>query len=410
VAGLTFDLIIIGAGPAGLFTAIHAARSGRKVCILEKNHTAGAKLLLTGGGKCNLTHSGTRDEFLAHYGAAAQGRFVKPALYSFTNSDLCRFFEERGVALLTSDDGKVFPRSMRSSDIMRVLENECGRLKVEIRYGDPVKTVERTAAGFSVSTAAGRCETRSVLIATGGASYPKTGSTGDGYVFAQRLGHTLVPPVPALSPVAIREYQFGGCSGISIRNAKIVLSRGGKKTVTAAGDVLFTHHGLSGPGILDLSRHLEPGDTVAVSLFSCEQYAVFESRFAADLAGGGRNSLKLCLKKYGIPGRLLAVVAASAGSAVNAACSTVDKKTRAFLQEHLARQPFVVECVCGFDQAMITKGGIPLCEVTAETLESRVTPGLFFAGEILDVDGNTGGYNLQFAFSSGWLVGNNVSR
>jgi predicted Rossmann fold flavoprotein len=399
------DIIIIGAGPAGLFSAMHAARPGRRVCILEKNESAGVKLLLTGGGKCNLTHSGTREEFLAHYGDKVKGRFVKPSLYGFTNHDLCRFFDDCGLGTITTDDGKVFLASKKSRDVVRALVAECGNRGINIRYRETVTSVERGAGGFIVSTTESALESRSVVIATGGKSYQGTGSTGDGYAFAKQLGHSIVEQAPALSPIAVRDYRFAACSGISIRNARITVSRGGRKVVSTTGDVLFTHHGLSGPGILDMSRYIESGDAVAVSLFPADQYDGFEGRLAMDLAANAGTSLKRCLAHYGIPERLLTTALGTAGITVNAPCSKIDRKTRSALSSRLANQTFDIERVNGFDQAMVTRGGVTLAEIYPSRMESRLVQGLFFAGEVLDIDGDTGGYNLQFAFSSGYAAG-----
>lgn len=402
------DLIIIGSGPAGLFSAIHAARPGRRVCILEKNDSAGLKLLLTGAGKCNLTHSGAREEFLAHYGSKVKGRFVKPALYDFTNNDLCRFFDDRGIGMVTTDDGKIFPASLKSRDVVRALVGECGNRGVEIRYRETVTSIEHTIEGFIVSATSGVLKSRSIVIATGGKSYTKTGSTGDGYIFAKRFGHSIVEPAPALSPVTVKDYRFVACSGISIRNARISVSRGGRKIASMTGDVLFTHHGLSGPGILDMSRYVEPDDTVAVSLFPSNQCDGFESRLAEDLAANAGTSLKRCLR-YGIPERLLSTALGIAGIPVNAPCSTIDRKIRSTLTSRLINQTFEIARVNGFDQAMVTRGGVTIAEIHPLSMESRLVPGLFFAGEVLDVDGDSGGYNLQFAFSSGCVAGRNVA-
>jgi predicted Rossmann fold flavoprotein len=403
-----YDLLIIGAGPAGLFTAIHAAKSGHRVCILEKNESAGVKLLLTGAGKCNLTHSGAREEFLVHYGDKVKGRFVKPALYGFTNNDLCRFFNDRGLGTVTIDDGKIFPAFLNSHDVVRALVGECGNRGVEIRYRETATSIERAATGFIVLTAGGILESRSVVIATGGKSYPKTGSTGDGYIFAKRFGHSIIEPAPALSPITVRDYPFVACSGISIRNAKITIQRNGEKNTSTAGDVLFTHHGLSGPGILDMSRYLESGDTITMSLFPSDQYDGFEGRLARDMAANAGTSLKRCLAHYGIPERLLTTALGIAGIPVNVPCSTIDRKTRSVLISRLMNLTFKIAQVNGFDQAMATRGGVTLAEIHPSSMESRLVPGLFFAGEVLDVDGDTGGYNLQFAFSSGYVAGSNI--
>jgi predicted Rossmann fold flavoprotein len=400
-----FDLLVIGSGPAGLFTAINAAKPGRHIGIIEKNGSAGVKLLLTGGGKCNLTHAGTREDFLRHYGGAAKARFVKPSLYGFPHLDLMRFFEQRGVSITLSDDGKAFPATMKSRDILRCLMDECARHGIEIRYGEPVTSVNRTPSGFIVSSTIGRYESRTLVIATGGASYPQTGSTGDGYLMAKSLGHSIVPPAPALSPVIISEFRFSGCAGISLYGASIALTRNGKKMYASIGDVLFTHCGFSGPGILDMSRYIEPGDTLLVSLLPANDADTFAARFTDDLTRSHRKSLRRCLKVYGIPARLVDTAADAAGINLDQHCSAVTKSTRQGIINFVVQNAFRIERVEGFDKAMVSRGGVALREVVPATMQSRLVPGLFFAGEILNIDGDTGGYNLQFAFSSGWMVG-----
>ena len=243
-----WDLIVIGAGPAGLFCAAQASGGGGKVLVLEKKRTPGRKLLISGSGRCNITHDGDARAFLDRYGGA--GRFLRPALLGFTNRDLVAFFEERGLSMITMEIGKVFPETQRSRDVLAVLLAEGEARGVEIACGKAVTSIVKSGDEFLVACGDEAYQSRTLVIATGGRSYPATGSSGDGYSFAGALGHAIAEVGPALAPVRIRDYPFADLAGISIPGARVSIFRG-KKVKEGAGDVLFTHDGLSGPGILD---------------------------------------------------------------------------------------------------------------------------------------------------------------
>lgn len=395
------DLIIIGGGPAGLFCGIRCGSAGMAVRILEKNPAPGRKLLAAGSGRCNITHAGDIADFTGHYGEA--GRFVKPALYGFTNTALMEYFGSRGLALEEVKDGKVFPASQDSRDVLKVLLDECARVNVSIAGGETVREVSRAGAGFQAVTGRGTYLSERMLVATGGKSYPATGSTGDGYGFAEALGHTVAPTAPSLAPLVARYHSFADCAGISLGDADITLLRNGRKIRKASGDVLFTHKGLSGPGILDFSRYVLAGDTVAVRLAG-DSPEEFESQLDAAADGEGAVTLKKFLSRLPVPERLALAAARFSGVDAGTKLSQLDRKTRRSLSENFAALPFEVERTGGYGEAMATRGGVSLREVNGRTMESRLVPGLYFAGEVLDVDGDTGGYNLQFAFSSGKLA------
>lgn len=395
------DLIIIGAGPAGLFCGIHCGMAGLKVRILEKNPSPGRKLLIAGSGRCNITGAGDIADFTGHYGDA--GRFVKPALYHFSNAALMEFFESRGLGLAEMKDGKIFPVSQDSRDVLKVLIDECARFNVAITGGETVRKVSRAGEGFETVAESGTYLSGSVLIATGGKSYPATGSTGDGYAFAESLGHAIAPTAPSLAPLVIKNYAFVDCAGISLGNADIALLRNGRKVRKAAGDVLFTHKGLSGPGILDFSRYVLPGDRVTVRLAG-ESPEEFESLLDAAADAEGAITLKIFLSRLLVPERLALAAARFSGVDTATKLSQLDRKGRRSLVANFTALPFVVERTGDYSEAMATRGGLSLREVNGKTMESKLVPGLYFAGEVLDVDGDTGGYNLQFAFSSGKLA------
>jgi len=399
-------MIIIGAGPAGLACGIMASLgkergNERRSIVLEKNSRPGVKLRLSGSGQCNLTHGGAIEHFLEHYGGTKQCRFVKPALFEFPNTEIVRFFEQRGVPLFERDDGKIFPRSLQSSDVLQAMLEELESNGGHLHTGIDILTVRRTDDGFCVETNQGAFAAKQLAIATGGMSYPKTGSTGDGYRWAEQFGHRIVPPRPALTPVIVERYPFAEAAGISFEGAPIDVYRNDKKIRQGCGDVLLTHHGLSGPGILDLSRVIEPQDTLRLPI--CQSADKLESLLS------GRKLLRNALAPLGIPDRLLLLLLAELGISSETSAAEVGRNTRLRLKQALEGFAFIVKHLGGFDEAMATCGGVALEEVNRQTMESRLVPGLFFCGEVLDVDGDTGGYNIQFAISSGFLAGRHAT-
>jgi len=395
----TFDVIIIGAGPAGLFAAITSAGKGLRVGLLEKKSTPGLKLLISGTGQCNVTHAGPIGDFLTHYGE--KNRFVRPAMYGFTNLDLVTFFEERGLAMKEVNAGKIFPETLSSRDVLRVMVNECLKQKVTIMYNSAVTSISKTVDGFEISSSDSLYKTMNVIVATGGRSYPSTGATGDGYAIAQALGHIIVDVAPSLTSVYVQDYFFTSCAGISLDQAFIHLYRKGKKIRQTVGDLLFTHKGLSGPGIIDFSRYILEGDTIKLSLVDFKNREEFEKDFLSEVSANGKKLLKNLLSRYEIPERLIIAIFELHGISLDIKSADLDKKTRKLLVESLMELPFVVERLGGFKEAMATRGGVNLSEVNPNTMESRLVKGLYFVGEVLDVDGDTGGYNIQFACSSG---------
>jgi len=411
-------MLILCAGPAGLACGIVAAATrGEQVVVLEKNDRPGVKLRLAGLGQCNLTHGGPIEQFLNHYGDVRKSRFVKPALFAFSNADTIRFFEQHGVFLFEREDGKVFPRSLHSGDVLRALTDALQANGGSLRTGVHVHSVRRTDNGFLVETNQGGFSSTRLAIATGGMSYPKTGSTGDGYRFAEQLGHRIVPPRPALTPVIVERYPFADAAGISFVDVPIDVYRNGRKVRQGHGDVLLTHRGLSGPGILDLSRFLEPKDTLRLPICTNINHRGHGDTTEGAAKHGessrppwnlhilrGKKNLKNALHSLGIPERLLLLLLAELDIPPETAAAEIDRHTRQRLEEALSGFTFTVQRLGSVDEAMVTCGGVALEEVNRQTMESRLVPGLFFCGEVLDIDGDTGGYNIQFALSSGVLA------
>ncbi|MFA5973616.1 MAG: NAD(P)/FAD-dependent oxidoreductase [Lentimicrobiaceae bacterium] len=397
------DVIIIGAGPAGLFTAIHC--KGHKVIVLEKNTTPGKKLLISGTGRCNLTHDCKLSDFFVHYGA--NHRFLKTALHSFTNTDLIRFFNDFGLKTVVDKNGKVFPASQKASDVLQVLINMCNKNKVEIVCNQQITGIEKTENGFEVKTNSGIFLGKFLVITTGGMSYPTTGSTGDGYHFAKLLGHSIVPPKPSLSPVFIRDYLMASIAGVSVQNKPVYLYRGDKKISEHNGDIGFTHKGLSGPGILDFSRHILSGDILKVNFIDIRTDD-FRNELIKVSEKEGKTAIQTYLKKFDLPRSLVLLVLQSINMEPETRLAEITKVQRNQLVAAFCEYPFTVEKVGGFNTAMVTAGGVSLDEIHPKTMESKLVPGLYFAGEVLDIDGDTGGYNLQAAFSTGFLVGQKI--
>lgn len=419
---VTWDVVVVGGGPAGLVAAIAAAERGARALVLERMPAPGGKLLVSGGGRGNVTHGGEIAEFLVHYHGGgrpgAAGRFLRPALQAFTNRDLMAYCAQRGVPLEEGPDGRVFPISRRAGDVVDLLLGEVRRRRVELCTEARVRAVRPDRGGFTVSTERGAVSGRTVVLATGGRSYPSLGSSGDGYRLAASLGHRIVPLGPGLVPVVVARTAFApfaGCAGVAVRGTEVALVRGGKVLSRRQGDVLFTHRGLSGPAILDLSRTVVPGDVLRVALApGVGDVAAAQRRLAEEITAHGRRTVANLLVGLGVTPCLARAIVEAAGMPIGTKAAAVPRAGRRALAASLAAgdggHPFPVASVGGWTEAMVTRGGVALDEVDPRTMESRLVAGLFFAGEVLDVDGDTGGYNLQAAFSSGRLAGSSAAH
>jgi predicted Rossmann fold flavoprotein len=402
------DVVVIGAGPSGLFCAIHASYSGHRVLLLEKNADPGVKLLLSGSGQCNITHTGEIRDFLSHYGE--HGKQVKPALFGFTNQDLIGFFRKRGLAMMAEENGKVFPETHRSADVLAVLMKECKERDIDLHCGEPVTGVTRTADGFEITTSKAIYRSLVLVIATGGSSYPKTGSTGDGYQISASLGQPLTDIAPALTPLLIRKFPFSAFSGMSFECMQFSIWRAGKKVADRKGDVLFTHLGLSGPGILDASRDIHPDDVIKLSFVGNLKREEFAADLAQRLMKNRSCQISTLLAAYPVPERLNRKLLNLSGIPEDLRGSHFSAEQRSRLITNCTEFPLTVEAPGGFAVAMVTRGGVALDSLNLKTLESKIIPNLYFAGEVLDIDGDTGGYNLQAAFSTGFLVGRSIRK
>jgi len=417
----SYDLAVIGAGPAGLFAAVKASNAGLSVCIAEANSRPGLKLLVTGQGKCNITNSVGLPDMLKKYGQ--REKFVRKCLYAFSADDLTEFFNGCGLRLTERDDGKIFPETESARDVLNCLLNMCTKSDIDIMYNRRISGVSAENGRFGLCTGNGNepfASASSLLIATGGMSYPSTGSRGDGYLLAEQFGHTIIVPKPALSSLKILPdalHFFRGCAGITV-SCSLSLFRDGKKLHSYGtrehGILLYTHTGLSGPVIIDNSRDFRSGDELAVNLIPHLNPEEAGTRLLAFCNSNGKSGIKRFFTEEGVPGRLASAVIDYALSAAESAdsgaglskssgdirCAELSAQNRRKILEAFTALRFSVAGVDGFKKAMCTAGGVDTAEINPSTMESRLQPGLFFAGEVIDVDGDSGGYNLQFAFSS----------
>jgi len=394
------DVIIIGGGPAGLFSALQCAEFGLRVLLLEKNSDCGKKLLISGAGQCNLTQAGSVEDFFDCYGQ--NGRFVRHGLSKFSNRDFTRWLNREGLSTVAVDSGKVFPLSMNAVDVLSLFKRLCRDRGVEIKVNVDVQEVKKVGEAFEV-VADNECYmSKYVVIATGGISYPQTGSTGDGYVFAKSLGHKIVPVKPALASVKVKEYAFADLSGQSF-DLSYTLWRDGKKVGDYSGSVLLTHRGLSGPGIINHARDMQKKDVLKLN-FIGESVDEARSHLMTVLGVTPKKLVRTVVIEEGLPKRFVEELMEQAGIGADMVSGQLPKEQRKSLLRLLVEYEMEIREVGGYGLAMATAGGVSLKEVNRSTMESRICPGLYFAGEVLDVDGDTGGYNIQWAVSSGYVA------
>ncbi|MBM3306856.1 MAG: aminoacetone oxidase family FAD-binding enzyme [Candidatus Eisenbacteria bacterium] len=404
------DVVVIGGGPAGLMAAVGAAGGGARVLVCERLPKPGRKLLASGGGRCNLTNTLPPEEFVERLGR--DGRFALPALRALDGHALRGFFLERGVSTESPDGFRVYPSSGRSGDVLTALVGECGRLGVVVRRNAAVETLclpERRLEGVVVDGRRIPCGV--VIVATGGLGYPRLGGTGDGYALARAAGHRIREPVPALVGLRTKERWPRGCAGVAVARARVTVDVP-RRRAAAEGNLLFTHEGISGQAVLDVSGAVaellasRAEVPLRVSLDASADRASWVARLDGWRAAGERRSVAGLLSES-LPRSLARAVCSRAGA--EGLCAPVlPRAVKDGLADALSGLRLTAVGTGGFENAVVTRGGVALSGVDPETLESRTTPGLRFAGEVLDVDGPCGGFNLQWAFASGWLAGRSV--
>ena len=405
--------VVIGAGPAGLMAAVAAAEAGSRVEVFEQLPLAGAKLLASGGGKCNITNVLPPSGFAERFGR--QGRFMLPSLSVMTPDGLRSFFAGHGVAMVAEDGFHYFPESGRAADILNVLLQQCDLLKVNIRMSSRITGLVITDGRIAgVVTPDGTIAADRVIIACGGRGYPKLGGGTSGYALAEQAGHEIVEALPGLAGLRTVETWPAQCSGISFSsvNAFIDLPKYRKKL--SGGDLLFTHHGISGPAVIDfageISQLLKTTHAVplAVNLFAGRTPQYWMELFGEWQRSHGKKHIRNLLSMH-VPAALADIICGLSGNIGDVKAAEFNAAGRENLCRLLTAMPFTIKATEGWDKAMVTRGGVSLKKVNPDTLESRLVDGVFFAGEALDLDGPCGGYNLQWAFSSGFLAGKSAA-
>ncbi len=403
-----FDTVIVGGGPAGLMAAGACAARGKRVALLEKNRQLGRKLRITGKGRCNVTNNCTWQEAAA--AAVRGGRFLRGAMARFTPQDTMAFFEGLGVPLKTERGRRVFPQSDSAHDIADALGRWALAQGVEVIHGEAASLLLEDGRLVGVETAAGPIACRSVVLACGGASYPGTGSDGGGCRLAGQAGHAIAPLGPSLVPLVEKGGWCSRLMGLSLRNCGVRVTESNKKKPVYEdfGELLFTHFGLSGPTILSASafmRPMEPGRyTVHIDLKPALDEAQLDARLVREL-DAHKNKVFLNALDGLLPKKLIPVMVERSGIPAGARCHSVTKAQRRGLLALLKDFPIGIEGTRPIAEAIVTAGGVDLREVDPRTMGSKVCPGLFIAGEMLDCDAPTGGYNLQIAFATGRLAG-----
>ena len=416
-------VVVIGGGAAGMMAAIAAAESGHTVTLLEKNEKLGKKLFITGKGRCNVTNAADMDGLFEN--VCTNRKFLYSAFYGFDNHAVMELLEQAGCPLKTERGDRVFPVSDHSSDVIAALQRSLKRLRVEILLNTAVAEIltkqceegERPQVTGVVLQNQKQIPTDAVILCTGGLSYPSTGSTGDGHRFAEQLGHGIVVPVPSLVPFETAESWCGQLSGLSLRNVSLRMLQGKKELYSDFGEMLFTHFGVSGPLVLSASCHYgnrkkaKEGEaepvTLEIDLKPALDAEQLDNRLLRDFEETKNKQFKNALSGL-LPLKLIPVMIQLSGISPEKKVHEITRTERTdfgYLIKHL---PLTVTGTRGFAEAIITKGGVSVKDVNPSTMESKRVCGLYFAGEILDLDAYTGGYNLQIAWSTGHLAGSSI--
>ncbi len=414
---MIYDVIIIGAGAAGLFAGA-SFPCGVKGLILEKQKTPGKKLLMSGAGQCNVTHGGNIKEFISHYGT--NGPSIRSILYQFNNQSLTRFFESNGLPLFQRDDGKVFPQSLNANDVLKLLVNQSKSNGFQLNLCSPVDQIQKEPDSnfFHVHSNGIAYQTKNIIVATGGCSYPTTGSDGSFYAVLKKAGIEHTNLKPALVPIYVANYPFTSISGIALPMTEITIQTGQKVVKSIKDALLFTHGSFSGPAILTASRYVTHNNTLSINYCSAYPNDQLFQELPQLLSSSKKQFITVIWDYFNhttsagtgeLPKRFLSLQAQrcfidSTEKASKIPASAVKKYISSLTQDH-----FIIEKTGGFQAAMVTSGGIPLTAIQGKTMESSQYSGLYFAGEVLDVDGDTGGYNLQFAFSSAYAAAKQIS-
>lgn len=406
-------VLVAGGGAAGMFAAIAAAENGNEVLLYEKNEKLGKKLFITGKGRCNLTNACDADTF--YTSVISNPRFLYSSFGGYTNHDVIAFFERIGVRTKTERGGRVFPVSDHSSDVIRGLENELRCKGVEVKLHSEVKRIETKEGRFNRlifsdgSAAEGDC----CIVATGGLSYRTTGSTGDGYRFAEEIGHTVKKCIPSLVPVEVKEPWVKELQGVSLKNVEVTVCDGKKKLFREFGEMLFTHYGVSGPLLISASSRvgrklMEKPLTLEIDLKPALDEEMLHKRILRDFEENQNRQFKNAVGKL-FPAKLVPVMVRLSGILPEKKVNVISREERSNFVHLIKHLKMTLTKLRDYDEAIITKGGISTKEIDPKTMESKLMKGVYFAGEVLDLDALTGGFNLQIAWSTGYAAGKSIT-
>ncbi len=403
--------IVVGGGAAGLFCAVSLARRGTECTLIEKNRALGKKLMITGKGRCNVTNNCESGEVMRNI--PRNGRFMFGALSRFAPSDTMSFFEEIGVPLKTERGNRVFPVSDRAADIVAALERAAAASGVSVRHEKALELIFDGDRAAGVLTDRGERLADAVVIATGGRSYPATGSTGDGYIFAESAGHTVTRLLPSLVPLETEETEPREMMGLSLKNVslKLVNLVSGKTEYEELGEMLFTHFGISGPLVLSASAHINGRDKYAVDidLKPALSYEQLDARILRDFSQTLNRDFVNSLGRL-LPSAIIPIIAGRSGIPFETKVNSVTREQRQQLVETIKGYRLNIKGFRPIDEAIITRGGVSVSEISPKTMESKLKKGLYFAGEVIDVDGYTGGFNLQIAFSTAFAAAEAIAN
>lgn len=410
-------VIVIGGGPAGMMAAYAAAESGHAVTLLEQNEKLGKKLFITGKGRCNLTNASDMEQLFAN--VVSNRKFLYSAFYSYDNEQVISFFESHGMPTKTERGNRVFPVSDHSSDVIAALSTALRGQHVEVFLHTKVKRLllekrdeEKRVTGVELADHT-KMHADAVIVATGGISYPSTGATGDGYRMAEESGHKMVSPTPALVPMEMKEPWVRDLQGLSLRNVRMSVTRGKKKLYEDFGEMLFTHFGVSGPMILSASASIkqslikQPLD-MYIDLKPALTQEALDKRILREFEEAKNKQFKNSINKL-LPAKMIPVIIELSGIDPDKKVNEISKEERNRLLMLFKKLPVTLNGPRGYNEAIITKGGIKVKEINPSTMESKLVNGLYFAGEVLDLDAYTGGFNLQIAWSTGYLAGTSAA-
>jgi len=415
--GLKCDVLVVGGGPAGMMAAIAASEYGAKTVLVERNAEPGIKLMMTGKGRCNITNAEKdKRKFLEMFGR--NGKFLYSAFNDFGAEETINFFELRDLATKVERGNRVFPVSDKADDVRRVLLDELRNNKIMVLNNTKVSDLAvesgRIAKVKFESGVAGEMEFKNIIVATGGLSYPHSGSAGDGFLWAEKIGQKIIPQIPALTPIILKEKWAGDLEGLSLKNVKICVYQNDKKQDERFGEALFTDKGISGPIILDMSKKigelLKKGDVkIMIDFKPALDFGELDLRIQRDFIENQNKMFKNSLDEL-LPQKMIPIVITLSGIDPQKKINLVTKEERKKLVHLLKEMELNVEKLLGFDKAVITSGGVSLREVDPKTMKSKIVENLYFAGEVLDLDAPTGGYNLQECWSTGHLAGKSAAK